>query len=93
LRFLFIVFSTLIRFSTQFDGDRDLRTPQDFSGGASVSRADDMPDDDDDDGDADDSPVLQYMRHDGLKGKSDPESSQVAGSKREGPEVRSTLVS
>ena len=52
-----------------------------------------MPDDDDDDGDAEDSPVLQYLRHDSLKGKSDPESSQVAGSKREVPEVRSTLVS
>jgi hypothetical protein len=52
-----------------------------------------MPDDDDDDGDADDSPVMQYMRHDSLKGKSDPESSQVAGLKREGPQVRSTLVS
>jgi hypothetical protein len=52
-----------------------------------------MPDDDDDDGDAEDSPVLQYLRHDTLKEKSDPESSQVAGSKREVPEVRSTLVS
>ena len=78
---------------TQFDGERDLRTPQDFSGGATVSRTDDMPDDDDDDGDPDDSPVLQYLRHDSLKGKGDPESGQVAGSKREVPEVRSTLVS
>jgi hypothetical protein len=34
------------------------------------------------------------MRHDSLKGKSDPESNQVAGLKREGPpEVRSMLVS
>ena len=52
-----------------------------------------MPDDDDDDGDADDSPVMQYLRHDGLKGKTDPESSLVPRSKREVPEVRSTLVS
>lgn len=52
-----------------------------------------MPDDDDDDGDADDSPVLQYLRHDSFKGNSDPESSHVPGSKREVPEVRSTLVS
>jgi hypothetical protein len=49
-----------------------------------------MPDDDDDDGDADDSPV---MRHDSLKGKTDPESSLVPRSKREVSEVRSTLVS
>lgn len=77
----------------QFDGERDLRTPQDFSGGATASRADDGPDDDDDDGDADDSPVLQYLRHDNLKGKSDPESSLVPRSKREVSEVRSTLVS
>jgi hypothetical protein len=52
-----------------------------------------MPDDDDDDADADDSPVLPYVRHDSLKGKSDPEGSQVAGSKREVSEVRSMLVS
>ena len=77
----------------QFDGERDLRTPQDFSGGATASRADDLPDDDDDDGDADDSPVLQYLRPDSLKGKSDPESSLVPRSKREVPEVRSMLVS
>jgi hypothetical protein len=77
----------------QFDGERDLRTPQDFSGGATASRADDLPDDDDDDGDADDSPVLQYMRPDSLKGKSDPESSLVPRSKREVVEVRSMLVS
>ena len=51
-----------------------------------------MPDDDDDDGDADDSPVLPYVRHDSLKGKGDLEGSQVAGSKREVSEVRSTLV-
>lgn len=80
-------------FSIQFDGERDLRTPQDFSGGATASRADDVPDDDDDDGDADDSPVLQYLRHDSLKGKSDPESILVPRSKREVSEVRSTLVS
>jgi MADS-box transcription factor len=80
-------------FLMQFDGERDLRTPQDFSGGATASRADDMPDDDDDDGDAEDSPVLQYLRHDSLKGKSDPESSLVPRPKRELPEVRSTLVS
>jgi hypothetical protein len=77
----------------QFDGERDLRTPQDFSGGATASRADDMPDDDDDDGDPDDSPVLQYLRHDSVQGKSDPESSLVPRSKREVPEVRPTLVS
>jgi hypothetical protein len=87
-------FSILVhRLLFQFDGERDLRTPQDFSGGATVSRADDMPDDDDDDGDADDSPVLPYVRHDSHKGKGDPEGSQVAGSKREVSEVRSTLVS
>ena len=52
-----------------------------------------MPDDDDDDGDADDSPVMPYVRHDSLKGKSDPEGNQVAGSKREVSEVCPTLLS
>ena len=52
-----------------------------------------MPDDDDDDGDADDSPVLQYLHPDSLKGKTDPESSLVPRSKREVPEVRSMLIS
>ena len=61
----------------QFDGERDLRTPQGFSGGATASRADGMPDD------ADDSPVLQYLHPASLKGKSDPESSLVPRSKRE----------
>lgn len=49
--------------------------------------------DDDDDGDADDSPVAQYIRQDSLKGKSDPETSQVARPKLEPPEVRLILVS
>ncbi|KAI0277476.1 hypothetical protein BGY98DRAFT_619048 [Russula aff. rugulosa BPL654] len=46
-----------------------------------------MPDDDDDDGDADDSPVMQYLRHDSLKGKTEPESCLVPRSKREVPEI------
>jgi len=81
--------------SPQFDGERDLRTPPDFtSGGANVSRMDDMGDDDDD-GDADDSPTAQYVRQDSLKGKSDPEGSQVTVTrpKLEPPDVRSILVS
>ena len=80
--------SLLIVHSPQFDGERDLRTPQDFSGGAGASRMDDMGDDDDD-GDADDSPS-QYLRHDSLKAKSEPDSSQVAGQKLDTAEVRST---
>ncbi|KAH9988538.1 hypothetical protein BJV77DRAFT_930157, partial [Russula vinacea] len=43
--------NALVQRQIRFDGERDLRTPQDFSGGATVSRTDDMPDDDDDDGD------------------------------------------
>ncbi|KAH9989921.1 hypothetical protein BJV74DRAFT_736366, partial [Russula compacta] len=44
----------LVQRQIRFDGERDLRTPQDFSGGgANVSRMDDLGDDDDD-GDADD---------------------------------------
>ena len=88
----FLILDLAHHFLFQFDGERDLRTPQDFSGSATVSRADDLPDDDDDDGDADDSPDLPYMRHDSLKGKCDPEGSQVAGSKREVSEVCPTLV-
>ena len=49
--------------------------------------------DDDDDGDADDSPTAQYIRQDSLKGKNDPEGSQVARPKLEPPEVRLILVS
>jgi hypothetical protein len=51
--------------------------------------------DDDDDGDADDSPTAQYVRQDSLKGKSDPEGSQVTVTrpKLEPPDVRSILVS
>jgi hypothetical protein len=79
-------------FSPQFDGERDLRTPQDFSGGAGVSRMDDMGDEDDD-GDADDSPTAQYIRQDSLKGKNDSEGGQVARPKLEPPEVRSILLS
>jgi hypothetical protein len=48
--------------------------------------------DDDDDGDADDSPTGQYIQQDTMKGKSDPEGSQVARPKLETPEVRSVLV-
>jgi hypothetical protein len=77
----------------QFDGERDLRTPQDFSGGGTgISRIDDMGDDDDD-GDADDSPTVPYARQDSLKGKMIPESSQAVGETLEGSEVRSMLVS
>jgi len=78
--------NTLVQRQIRFDGERDLRTPQDFSGGAGVSRMDDLGDDDDD-GDADDSPTAQYIRQDSLKGKSDPESSQVARPKLEPPEI------
>ena len=56
-------------------------TPQDFSGGTTASRMDHTSDDDD--GDADDSPVLRYLR---------PEGSLVPRSKREAPEMRSMLI-
>jgi hypothetical protein len=49
--------------------------------------------DDDDDGDADDSPTVQYTHQDSLKGKTIPESGQTVGSKLEGLEVSSMLVS
>ena len=49
--------------------------------------------DDDDDGDADDSPTTQYIQQDTLKGKCDPEGSQVTRPKLEMPEVRPMLFS
>jgi hypothetical protein len=77
----------------QFDGERDLRTPQDFNGGGTgIPRMDDMGDDDDD-GDAEDSPTTQYTHQDSLKGKTISESGHAVGSKLEGLEVRSLLVS
>ena len=54
-RSLFIAFLLpQSNFLLQFDRERDLHTPRDFSGGATASRADDMPDNDDDDGDTSD---------------------------------------
>jgi hypothetical protein len=49
--------------------------------------------DDDDDGEAEDSPTAQYMQQDTMKGKSDPEGSQVTRPKLETPEVCLILVS
>ncbi|KAI9440993.1 hypothetical protein H4582DRAFT_1940805 [Lactarius indigo] len=71
---------SLVQRQIRFDGERDLRTPHDFTGGASLSRLDDMGDDDDD-ADADDSPTASYMRHDSLKGKSIPDSGKSSGAK------------
>ncbi|KAH9166657.1 hypothetical protein EDB89DRAFT_192584 [Lactarius sanguifluus] len=71
---------TLVQRQIRFDGERDLRTPHDFTGGANQSRLDDMGDDDDD-ADADDSPTASYMRHDGLKGKTIPDSGKPSGTK------------
>jgi len=77
----------------QFDGDRDLRTPHDFVGGANSSRLDDVGDDDDE-GDADDPPKGPYGRHDGTKGKSIPESGKPWGPKPEATsEVRPAFTS
>ncbi|KAH9027079.1 hypothetical protein EDB85DRAFT_1868588 [Lactarius pseudohatsudake] len=69
---------TLVQRQIRFDGERDLRTPHDFTGGANQSRLDDMGDDDDD-ADADDSPTASYMRHE--KGKTIPDSGKPSGAK------------
>ncbi|KAI0294499.1 hypothetical protein B0F90DRAFT_1640002 [Multifurca ochricompacta] len=78
--------NALVQRQIRFDGERDLRTPHDFSGGANMSRMDDIGDDDDD-GDPDDSPTTQYVRHDTLKGKSNTQTGKVLGPKPEAAEV------
>ncbi|KAF8268844.1 hypothetical protein EI94DRAFT_1576407, partial [Lactarius quietus] len=79
---------SLIQRQIRFDGERDLRTPHDFTGSANLSRLDDMGEDDDD-VDADDSPTAPYIRHDGIKGKSIPDSGKPSGAKpKTTPEVR-----
>jgi MADS-box transcription factor len=71
---------SLVQRQIRFDGERDLRTPHDFTGGANLSRLDDMGEDDDD-ADADDSPTASYIRHDGIKGKNIPDSGKPSGAK------------
>jgi MADS-box transcription factor len=77
----------------QFDGERDLRTPHDFHGGANLSRLDDIGEDDDD-GDADDSPTASYIRHDVIKGKNLSDSGKPSGAKpKTTSEVRPAFAS
>lgn len=77
----------------QFDGERDFRTPHDFTGGANLSRLDDMGEDDDA-GDADDSPSASYTRHNGIKGKNFPDSGKPFGTKpKTTSEVRPAFAS
>jgi hypothetical protein len=89
IRVRFLNFSPILLTNLrQFDGERDLRTPHDFTGGANLSRLDDMGEDDDD-ADADDSPTASYIRHDGIKGKNIPDSGKPSGAKpKDSSEVR-----